>query len=409
MRRVVLTGIGAITPIGNSVPELWEGIKAGKCGIAPITLYDTSEQKVKLAGEVKNFQPEKVIEKKELRRMDRFTQFALYAAAEAMQDSKIDLDTVDKNRFGVIVASGIGGLNAIQNEHIKGMNKGFDKVMPYFIPMCISNIAAGQIAIKYGLSGMCSCVVTACAAGTNAIGDSYRHIKDGYADIMMCGGTEACITNLGIGGFTSMQALTTSEDPSRASIPFDKERSGFVMAEGAGMLVLEEYEHALARGAHIYCEVSGYGANCDAHHITAPREDGVMATACMKMAMDDAGITPDKIDYINAHGTSTKLNEKSETKAIKMAFGDHAKKLMVSSTKSMTGHMIAATGAVAAIITALGIKNDYVPATINYQVPDEECDLDVVPNEGRNVTVNYALSNSLGFGGHNACIIMNKI
>ncbi len=409
MRRVVLTGIGAITPIGNSVPELWEGIKAGKCGIAPITLYDTSEQKVKLAGEVKNFQPEKVIEKKELRRMDRFTQFALYAAAEAMQDSKIDLDTVDKNRFGVIVASGIGGLNAIQNEHIKGMNKGFDKVMPYFIPMCISNIAAGQIAIKYGLSGMCSCVVTACAAGTNAIGDSYRHIKDGYADIMMCGGTEACITNLGIGGFTSMQALTTSEDPSRASIPFDKERSGFVMAEGAGMLVLEEYEHALARGAHIYCEVSGYGANCDAHHITAPREDGVMATACMKMAMDDAGITPDKIDYINAHGTSTKLNEKSETKAIKMAFGDHAKKLMVSSTKSMTGHMIAATGAVEAIITALGIKNDYVPATINYQVPDEECDLDVVPNEGRNVTVNYALSNSLGFGGHNACIIMNKI
>ncbi len=365
MRRVVLTGIGAITPIGNSVPELWEGIKAGKCGIAPITLYDTSEQKVKLAGEVKNFQPEKVIEKKELRRMDRFTQFALYAAAEAMQDSKIDLDTVDKNRFGVIVASGIGGLNAIQNEHIKGMNKGFDKVMPYFIPMCISNIAAGQIAIKYGLSGMCSCVVTACAAGTNAIGDSYRHIKDGYADIMMCGGTEACITNLGIGGFTSMQALTTSEDPSRASIPFDKERSGFVMAEGAGMLVLEEYEHALARGAHIYCEVSGYGANCDAHHITAPREDGVMATACMKMAMDDAGITPDKIDYINAHGTSTKLNEKSETKAIKMAFGDHAKKLMVSSTKSMTGHMIAATAAVEDIITALGIKKDYDPATIN--------------------------------------------
>ena len=409
MRRVVVTGIGAVTPIGNSVPEMWEAVKAGKCGIAPITLYDTSEQKVKLAGEVKNFEPEKVYDKKELRRMDRFTQFAVIAAHEAMEDCGIDLDSVDKTRFGCLVASGIGGLNAIQNEDKRGREKGYDKVMPYFIPMCISNMAAGQIAIKYGLMGMCSCVVTACAAGTNAIGDSYRHIKDGYADMMICGGAEACITNLGIGGFTSMQALSTSTDASRASIPFDKERNGFVMAEGSGMLVLEEYEHAKARGAHIYCEISGYGVNCDAHHVTAPREDGIPAAACMKMAMDDAGITPDKIDYINAHGTSTKLNDKTETKAIRMAFGDHADKLCVSSTKSMTGHMIAATGAVEAIISALSVKNDFVPATINYQVPDEECDLDIVPNEGREMKVDYALSNSLGFGGHNACIILNKI
>ena len=409
MRRVVITGIGAVTPIGNSVPEMWEAVQKGECGIAPITLYDTSEQKVKLAGEVKNFEPEKIYDKKELRRMDRFTQFAVVAAHEAMEDSGIDLDSVDKTRFGCLVASGIGGLNAIQNEDKRGREKGYDKVMPYFIPMCISNMAAGQIAIKYGLMGMCSCVVTACAAGTNAIGDSYRHIKDGYADMMICGGAEACITNLGIGGFTSMQALSTSTDPNRASIPFDSERNGFVMAEGSGMLVLEEYEHAKARGAHIYCEISGYGVNCDAYHVTAPREDGIPAAACMKMAMDDAGITPDMIDYVNAHGTSTKLNDKTETKAIRMAFGEAADKICVSSTKSMTGHMIAATGAVEAIISALAVKNDYVPATINYQVPDEECDLDIVPNEGRNRKVDYALSNSLGFGGHNACIILNKL
>ena len=409
MRRVVVTGIGAVTPIGNSVPEMWEAVKAGKCGIAPITLYDTSEQKVKLAGEVKNFEPEKVYDKKELRRMDRFTQFAVVAAHEAMNDCGIDLDSVDKTRFGCLVASGIGGLNAIQNEDKRGREKGYDRVMPYFIPMCISNMAAGQIAIRYGLMGMCSCVVTACAAGTNAIGDSYRHIKDGYADMMICGGAEACITNLGIGGFTAMQALSASTDANRASIPFDKERNGFVMAEGAGMLVLEEYEHAKARGAHIYCELSGYGVNCDAHHVTAPREDGIPAAACMKLAMDDAGITPDKIDYINAHGTSTKLNDKTETKAIRMAFGEYADKLCVSSTKSMTGHMIAATGAVEGIISVLSVVNDYVPATINYQVPDEECDLDIVPNKGREMKVDYALSNSLGFGGHNACIIFNKV
>jgi 3-oxoacyl-[acyl-carrier-protein] synthase II len=409
MRRVVVTGIGAVTPIGNNVADMWEAVKEGKCGIAPITLYDTSEQKVKLAAEVKDFHPETVYDKKELRRMDRFTQFAVVAAAEAMQDCDIDLEKTDLERFGIIVSSGIGGLNVIQNENKRGAEKGYDKVMPYFIPMAISNLAAGQIAIKYGLHGMCSCVVTACAGGTNAIGDAFRHIRDGYADIMMAGGTEACITNLGIGGFTSMQALSTSEDPNRASIPFDKERNGFVMGEGAGMLVLEEYEHAVARGAKIYCEVSGYGVNCDAYHITAPSEDAVMASKCLEMAIKEAGIKPEDIDYINAHGTSTKLNDKGETKAIKKVFGDHAYKLAVSSTKAMTGHMIAATGAVEGIITALSIKNDYIPATINYRIPDEECDLDIVPNEGREAKVDYALSNSLGFGGHNACIIMNKV
>lgn len=409
MRRVVVTGLGAVTPVGNSVPEMWESVKAGKCGIAPITLYDTSEQKVKLAGEVKNFEPEIVFEKKELRRMDRFTQLACVAAHEAMKDCGIDLENTDRTRFGVIVASGIGGLNAIQNEDRRGREKGYDRVLPYFIPMCISNMAAGNIAIQYRLQGMCSCVVTACAGGTNAIGDGYRHIKDGYADMMICGGAESCITNLGIGGFTAMQALTQETDPLRASIPFDKERSGFVMAEGAGMMVLEEYGHAVARGAKIYCELSGYGANCDAYHVTAPMENGEGAAACMKAAVADAGLNAEDIVYINAHGTSTKLNDRSETRAIRAVFGDHADRLAVSSTKSMTGHMIAAAGAVEGIITALSVNNDYVPATINYRTPDAECDLDYVPNAGRNMPVAHALSNSLGFGGHNACLVFSKI
>ncbi len=421
-RRVAVTGIGAVTPIGNSVKEMWEAVQAGKCGIGPITRYDVSDRRVKLAGEVKDFRPETVFEKKELRRMDLFTQYALAAAQEAMQDAGLEAiycvtgdntdsgpeGDIDRNRFGVLVASGIGGLNAIQNENRRGMMKGFDNVMPYFIPMCISNIAAGQIAIRYGLHGMCSCVVTACAGGTNAIGDAFRHIRDGYADRMLCGGTEACITDLGIGGFTSMHALSTEENPERASIPFDRERSGFVMGEGAGMLVLEEYETAVKRGARIYCEIAGYGVNCDAHHITAPREDAVFASQCMQDALRDAQIRPEQVDYINAHGTSTKLNDKCETLAIRKVFGAHADRLAVSSTKSMTGHMIAATGAVEGIITALSVCHDYVPATIHYQTPDPECDLDIVPNEGRHREVEYAMSNSLGFGGHNACILLKK-
>lgn len=408
MRRVVVTGLGAITPIGNTVDAMWESIKAGKCGIAPITHYDTTDRKVTLAGEVKNFVVEDVLDKREARKMDRFTQFALAAAKEAVADSGIQPEQEDTNRCGVIVSSGIGGLATIQAEDTKGMEKGYDRISPFFIPMSISNMAAGHIAIHFGFHGMCTCVVTACASGTNAIGDGFHYIRDGYADVMICGGSEASITPLGIGGFTSMKALSTATDPNRASIPFDKERSGFVMGEGAGMLVLEEYEHAKKRGAHIYCEVAGYGANCDAHHITAPLEDGSMAAACMKLAMSDAKMNAEDMTYVNAHGTSTHLNDQGETAALKLAFGNHADKLMVSSTKSMTGHLLGASGAVEGVITALSVNKDYVPATINYQVPDEACDLDIVPNEGRNVEVKYAMSNSLGFGGHNATIVFKK-
>lgn len=409
MRRVVVTGLGAVTPIGNNVSEMWRSVEEGRCGIAPITLYDTTDRKVTLAAEVKNFKPEEQLDKKELRKMDRYTQFAMVAAKEAMEDAAVDLEAEDKSRMGVVVSSGIGGIGTIQSEDLKGNEKGYDRVSPYFIPMAISNMAAGQIAIAYGLQGMCTCVVTACASATNAIGDAFHHIRDGYAEVMLCGGAEASITPLGIGGFTSLKALCQAEDPNRASIPFDKERSGFVMGEGAGVLVLEEYEHAVSRGAHIYCEIVGYGANCDAHHITAPLEDGSGAAKCMELAMTDGNVNPEEVTYINAHGTSTPLNDKGETAAIKLAFKAHAKNLMVSSTKSMTGHLLGASGAVEGIITALSVANDYVPATVNYQVADEACDLDIVPNEGRKTLVNYAMSNSLGFGGHNASIVFKKI
>lgn len=409
MRRVVVTGLGAITPIGNNVEDMWDSVVNGVCGIAPITNYDTTDRKVTLAGEVKNFNPENVLEKGEIRRMDKYTVFALTSAKQAMEDSFIDMDKEDALRCGVIFSSGIGGLGTIQSECERGNAKGFDRVSPHFIPMAISNMAAGHIAIKYGFHGMCTCVVTACAGATNAIGDAFRQIRDGYLDICMCGGSEASITPFGIGGFTSLHALSTQTDPNRASIPFDKDRNGFVMGEGAGALILEEYEHAIARGAKIYCEIGGYGATCDANHVTAPLEDGSMAAKCMEMAMEDAKVSPEKIQYINAHGTSTKLNDKGETAAIKLAFKDHAYKLCVSSTKSMTGHLLGASGGVEAIITALSVKNDIVPATINYKNPDEECDLDIVPNKCRKQIVDYALSNSLGFGGHNASILFKKV
>lgn len=408
MRRVVVTGLGAITPIGNNVSQMWESVKAGKCGIDKITLFDTSDRKVTLAGEVKNYVPEEVLDKREVRKMDRYVQFAMTAAKEAMQDSGLEMEKEDTSRCGCIVSSGIGGLGTIEAEDKKGMEKGYDRVSPHFIPMVISNMAAGNIAIAYGFHGMCTCPVTACASGTNAIGDAFRQIRDGYADVMICGGSEASITPLGIGGFTSLKALSQATNPKRASIPFDKERSGFVMGEGAGILILEEYEHAVKRGAKIYCEAAGYGANCDAHHITAPLEDGSMAAKCMQMAMNDAGIIPENIDYINAHGTSTPLNDKGETKAVKLALGEHANKVMMSSTKSMTGHLLGASGAVEGIITVLSVQNDFVPATIGYQVPDENCDLDIVANKGRNAAVNFAMSNSLGFGGHNATVVFKK-
>lgn len=407
-RRVVITGLGAVNPLGNNVKDTWENVKKGVCGIAPITLIDTTEHAVKLAGEVKNFDPTSVIDKKETRRMDRYTQFSVVAADEAFKDSGLNMENEDASRCGVIFSSGIGGMASTEANFQTGQRRGFDKVSPFYIPMTISNMAAGNIAIRFGFKGMCTCVVTACASGNNAVGDSFHYVRDGYADIMICGGSEAAITDLALGGFTAMQALNTTEDPNRASIPFDKERGGFVMGEGAGALVIEELEHAKARGAKIYAEIVGYGATCDAYHITAPSPDGSGGAAAMTMAVNDAGITPDQVGYINAHGTSTHLNDAGETAAIKTAFGDHAYKLMVSSTKSMTGHLLGGSGAIEAVLTTMALHDAYIPATINYQVPDEECDLDIVPNEGRNVQVLYALSNSLGFGGHNASVLFKK-
>lgn len=407
-RKVVITGMGTVTPIGNTAADSWAAARQGVCGIAPITHYDTSAQKAKLAGEVKDLDPSLWVDKREMRKMDRVTQLAMVAAAQAMEDSGLNMENEDAARCGVIVSSGIGGLSTIESEHSRGLEKGFDRVSPHFIPMVITNMSAGHIAIRYGFKGMCSCPVTACASGSNAIGDAFRQIRDGYADVMLCGGTEASITPLGIGGFTSLKALHTGTDPLRASIPFDAERSGFVMGEGAGILILEEYEHAKARGAKIYAELAGYAANCDAHHITAPAPGGEGAARCMTLAMADAGVAPQEVGYINAHGTSTPMNDSCETAAIKAAFGEQAGKLAVSSTKSMTGHLLGASGAVEAIFTALAVRDDFVPATIGYKVADPACDLDIVPNNGREMHLTAALSNSLGFSGHNACLVFKK-
>lgn len=408
MRRVVITGMGTINPLGNSVEETWKAVEENRCGIGPITHFDTTNSKVKLAGEVKNFNAEEIIGAKDARRMDLYTQYAFAAAREAFLDSKLNMEEENSDRCGCIVSSGIGGLNTTVNEHNKALEKGYSKVSPFFIPMTISNMAAGQIAIAYGLKGMCTSVVTACASSNNAIGDAFHRIRDNYEDVMLCGGAEAVVMELAIAGFASLQALNTSEDVTRASIPFDKERHGFVMGEGAGILVLEEYEHAKKRGAKIYAEICGYGSNCDAYHITAPNPTGEGGAKCMKLAVEDAGLKMEDVDYINAHGTSTSLNDSGETLAIKKAFGEHAYKMMVSSTKSMTGHLLGAAGAVEAIITALSLKNSFVPATINYKVPDENCDLDIVPNTGRKADIKVALSNALGFGGHNASLVFRK-
>lgn len=407
-RRVVITGLGAVSPIGNNVNDMWQAVKEGKCGIDFIKAYDTTNQKVKLAAEIKDLNITDYLDKKSVKKMDRFTQLALIAAKEAFKDSNIDMNEIDPDRFGCIVSSGIGGLGTIEKEHTKALEKGHDRVSPFYVPMVISNLAAGNIAIELGAKGMCTCPVTACAGGTNAVGDAFRSIKDGYHEIMIAGGTEAAITPLGIGGFTSMKALCEATDPKRASIPFDKERSGFVMGEGAGMLILEEYEHAKKRGAKIYGEIVGYGTSCDAFHITAPATNGEGGAKAMKNAIEDASLTPADIDYINAHGTSTPLNDKFETAAIKTVFEDEAKNIAVSSTKSMTGHLLGASGAIEAIITTKALQDSYIPATINYENFDEECDLDIVPNVGRNQKIKYAMSNSLGFGGHNATIVIKK-
>lgn len=406
-RRVVITGIGAITPLGNNAAAFWEGIKEGKNGIGPITHFDTTDFKVKLAAEVKDFSLGDWMEKKEERRMDRFCQMGMAAAIEAYQDSGLE-GHIDAHRLAVLTGSGIGGLSTIENEQTKLLDRGPRRVSPLMIPMIIGNILAGNIAIRFGAKGLCHSLVTACATGTHCLGEAYYMIRDGRADAIFAGAAEATITPLGVAGFTNMTALSTKEDPQRASIPFDKERDGFVMGEGAGMLILEDLEHAKARGAHIYAEVVGYGSTCDAHHITSPDPTGEGDANAMIMAMEEAGITPKDLSYINAHGTSTPYNDLYETVAIKRALGDEAKNVPISSTKSMTGHMLGAAGAVEAIICARALQEGFIPATINYQVPDEELDLDYVPNQGRKAELTYALSNSLGFGGHNGAIILKK-
>ncbi|MGN8897674.1 beta-ketoacyl-ACP synthase II [Flavonifractor sp. HCP28S3_F3] len=407
-RRVVITGMGSVNPLGHNIADTWQAVKDGVCGIAPITQYDAANQKVHLAAEVKDWDPTSVLDKKDVRHMARFAQLAMASAKEAVADSGLDLEQVDTTRCGVIVSSGIGGIAMTESEQMRCSEKGFDRASPFYIPSAIANMGAGLIAIAFGFKGMCTCPVTACAGGSNAVGDAFRHIRDGYAEVMLCGGAESAVTPLSIGGFTTMRALHVGDDPNRASIPFDAERSGFVMGEGAGILMLEEYEHAKARGAKIYAEVVGYGATCDAYHMTAPAPNGEGGARAMAQALADGGVAPEQVGYINAHGTSTPLNDSGETAAIKAVFGDHAGKLAVSSTKSMTGHMLGAAGAVEAIFTALALKEGYLPATINYQVPDPACDLDYVPNQGRQAQVEYALSNSLGFGGHNACVLFKK-
>lgn len=407
-KRVVITGLGCITPIGNNVQEFWKGIQEGKCGIDPITAFDTTEHKVHLAGEVKNFNPEDYIDKKEAKRMDRYTQFALVAAKEVMQDSNLNVEEIDATRFGVIVGSGIGGLITTETGTTVLNEKGPARVSPFFIPMAISNMAAGNVSIEVGAKGQSFCLTTACASGTDSIGEAFRMIKHGYQDIIIAGGTEAPITPIAVAGFANMKALSTTEDKTRASIPFDKERNGFVMGEGCGLIMLEELEHAKKRGAEIYAEIVGYGASSDSYHITSPAPNGEGGARAMTLAMEDAKIKPEQITYINAHGTSTHLNDAGETAAVKTAFGEASKTVMMSSTKGNTGHLLGAAGGVEAIACIKAIETGTVPPTINYKTPDEECDLDIVPNAPRKAKIQYAMSNSLGFGGHNGSIIFKK-
>ena len=407
-RRVVVTGMGAITPIGNDVETFWNSLKNGTVGIGPITTFDTADFKAKLAAQVKDFDPKQYMDNKAARRMERFSQFAVAAAREALEDAGIDMTKEDPFRVGVSVGSGIGGLDAIERETKKMIEKGPNRINPLLVPLMISNMAAGNIGIQFGLKGKNINVVTACATGTHSIGEAFRSIQYGEADVMVAGGSEASITTIGIAGFAALTALSTSEDPMRASIPFDKERNGFVMGEGAGIVVLESLEHAQARGAKIYAELGGYGATCDAYHITSPAEDGSGAAKAMEVAVADAGLTMEDVDYVNAHGTGTHHNDLFETRAIKLAFGDHARKLKINSTKSMVGHLLGAAGGVEFIDCVKSIQEGFVHVTAGLRVDDEECDLDYTKGQGVAMDVNCAISNSLGFGGHNATLLVKK-
>ncbi len=408
-RRVVITGIGIISPIGTGLNKFWDSLVKGKSGIDTITAFDTNELPTRIAGEVKDFNPENYIEKKELKRLDRFTQFAISATKMALEDSELDLSTIDRTRAGVILGSGIGGSATWEEQHSILLTKGSKRVSPFFIPMMIVNMASGQVSMVFELKGPNFTIVTACASGTNAIGEAFKVIQRGDAEIIISGGTEAPITELSLAGFSSMKALSTRNDePSRASRPFDKDRDGFVMGEGAGIVIMETLDHALKRNARVYGEVIGYGSTADAYHLTQPAPGGEGAARAMKVAINDAGICPHEVDYINAHGTSTPLNDKFETLAIKQAFGEHAYNLAISSTKSMTGHLLGAAGAVEIIASLLAVFKGEIPPTINYNNKDPECDLNYVPNRAVESNVNIALSNSMGFGGHNACVVIKK-
>ena len=409
MRRVVITGLGAVTPVGIGTDEFWNSLIQGKSGIGPITRFDTENFNSKIAAEVKNFNPEDYLDKKEAKRMDKFAQYAVAAAKLAITNGDIDLDTIDKNNIGVILGTGIGGVETFEAEHSKLLNRGPNRVSPLFIPMMISNMGTAQISMNLGLKGSTMTITTACASGTHAIGESFMMIKSGQMDMVLTGGAEASITPISVAGFCSMKALSTrNDDYDKACRPFDKERDGFIMGEGAGVLVLEELNHALNRGATIYGEIVGYGSTSDAFHITQPDPEAIGATNAMRLALEDAEVEFAKVGYINAHGTSTYFNDKLETLAIKKLFKEYAYNINISSTKSMTGHLLGAAGGIEAIASILALKTSIIPPTINYENPDEECDLNYTPNKAVERNIEYALSNSLGFGGHNACLLFKK-
>lgn len=408
-KRVVITGVGAITPLGNNPQAYWEGLLGGRSGIGPITLFDASKHKCRIAGEVKGFNPDDYIDAKDAKRMDRFAQFAVAASLQAIGDAQFEINELNAEQVGVIIGTGIGGIKVLEDQQTVYLNRGPDRCSPFMVPMMIANMAAGLTAIQIGAKGPNSCPVTACAAGSNAVGDAFRLIQQGYAQAMICGGTEAAVTPLPFAGFAAARALSTrNDDPSGASRPFDRDRDGFVMGEGAGILMLEELGHATSRGARIYAEIIGYGLTCDAYHMTSPVPGGEGATRAIQLAMKDAGISPEQVSYINAHGTSTGANDPTETAAIKKALGDAAYKVAISSTKSMTGHLLGGSGGIEAVATVMAIANDRIPPTINLANPDPECDLDYVPNQSRAAKVDIALSNSFGFGGHNVTLAFKK-